>query len=106
MKKGLTQFFAKEGIMPFLSSNNWKFSGEVEGVLRLQQALTTLLQNEIKINGSYNPILKQRTRAHLVSSKIDLIEVQRWNKYNKPPQVSIAVSAMSNAGKNVGRGQF
>ena len=81
MKKPLSEHFLNKNIWPFLNVDDWKLTKEVEGVLYIQQVLTTLSQNEQKMNGAYVGVIKKRTHEKLSAELIDLIKLDEWKRY-------------------------
>ena len=71
----------------------------MEGVIRLQKRLTTLSQNETKLNAAYGPVVKQQTRADLTADNIELIDTETWITYKTPKRVEVNVNDMSDAGR-------
>ena len=82
-----------------MSTDEWDQCCEFEAILRLQQALTILSQNEKKLNASFGGIIKQKTHKKLTSTTIKLINVEQWDKYNQPPRVTKRVDEMADVGK-------
>ena len=82
-----------------MTADDWEFCIEVEGVLRLQNNLTTLSQNEEKLNASFGPVLKQQTRTNLTADIIQLIDIESWSAYSKVPRLKKDVNDMSEAGR-------
>ena len=83
----------------FLTAEDWEFCREVEGVLRIQKHLTTLSQNEEKLNASFGPLLKQQTRTNLTAGIIELIDIESWSTYSRVPRLEKYVNDMSKAGR-------
>ena len=81
MKKLLSEHFLNKNIRPFLNVDDWELTREVEGVLHIQQVLTTLSQNEQKMNGAYVGVIKKRTHEKLSAESIDLIKLDEWKRY-------------------------
>ena len=81
MKKLLLEHFLNKNIRPFLNVDDWEFTREVEGVLHIQQVLTTLSQNKQKMNRAYIGVIKKCTYKKLFAESIDLIKLDEWKRY-------------------------
>ena len=98
LKVLMSTFLIQKIVAPFFFPGDWEFCREVEGVLNIQQSLTTLSQNESRFNGAFAGPIKQRTRNKLVAPTIDLINLDRWVKYSNLAQVAKAVVDLTENG--------
>ena len=77
LKIPMSTFLIQKNVAPFFLPGDWEFCREVEGVLNIQQSLTTLSQNESRFNGAFAGPIKQRTRNKLVVPTINLRNLDR-----------------------------
>ena len=66
-----------------MSEDGWKATREFEGALRETSSLTTICQNEEKLNSARGPVM--RKALHDISSRdaMSLIDVDDWSSDKK-----------------------
>ena len=81
MKTLLSQNYIEKNIWLFLNIDYLEFTREEEGILYIQQVISTLSQNEKKINGTYVRVIKKRTHNYLSAESIYFINLEQWKRY-------------------------
>ena len=64
----------------FLIQDEWKTLAEMEAVLRYSSTLTTIFQNEKKMNSSCGPVVRNVIHDGLSSVPLNVIDADAWSK--------------------------
>ena len=82
-------------VEPYLTTNNWKFTIEVEAILNISKDLVVLAQNEKKLNAAYGPVVRNETYKKLTSETVLVIDSDNWVKGPRAPRKEVNVNVLS-----------
>ena len=81
-KRGMHECCSQLNAEPFLTEEEWKHVMEFEAALRETSHLTTICQNEEKLNSACGPVMRGRTHDRLSSNTMMCMDVDNWSSKN------------------------
>ena len=93
-------------MLQFLTEDEWKTVGEFEAIIRDTSRLTSVFQNEEKLNGARGPVMRKSLHDSLSRGTMRVFNADHWSS-NKdmmhPTQSGVNIISFTKAGKTCKR---
>ena len=82
VKRGMKEHCREFNTRSFLTEDEWKLIRLFEATLRETSRLTTICQNEDKLNTTCRPVMRKASHDGLNRKTMTLIDVEDWSIHN------------------------